>query len=371
MRRIAVLTSSRADYGIYLPLLNEIRNDSDFSLNLIVFGTHLSHIHGYTINDILSDGFNAPYRIESLTEDDTPAAISSSMALTSSKFAEFWRDHHNDHDLVFCLGDRFEMFAAVISAIPFNIPFAHLHGGETTLGAIDNIFRHGISLASGYHFVSCDEHAKRVAELNHSRDNIYNVGSLSLDKLTTLPLLTKEKFYEQFGIDLDLPTILVTLHPETVSPDKNGENAGLLSSVLLDVKDYQVLITLPNADTYGSVIRKRFQLLADESDNRIRCFNNLGPLGYFSAMKYCRFLLGNSSSGIIEAASFGKWVINLGKRQEGRVQSGNVFNISFNKDDIIRCIKKIESDNLYCGDNVYYKSDVAKSICKIIKDKRC
>lgn len=370
MRRIAVLTSSRADYGIYLPLLNTIRDDSFFDLKLIVFGTHLSQIHGHTVDNILSDGFDTHYRIESLIAEDTPAAISASMALTSLKFSEFWKDHHNDHDLVFCLGDRFEMFAAVISSVPFNIPLAHLHGGETTLGAIDNIFRHGISLASRYHFVSCEAHAERVAEIIHSTENIYNIGSLSLDKLTTMALLSTGEFNDIFGIDLEIPTILVTLHPETVSPDQNGENADLVAGVLLEIKSYQVLITMPNADTYSSVIRKRFQLLAEESGNRIRCYDNLGSLAYFSAMKYCNFLLGNSSSGIIEAASFGKWVINLGKRQEGRIHSDNVYNIPFNKTAILNCIKKIESDVQFQGKNVYYKKDVAKSICAIIRDMR-
>jgi GDP/UDP-N,N'-diacetylbacillosamine 2-epimerase (hydrolysing) len=370
MKRIAVLTSSRADYGIYLPLLDEIKNDPYFSLELVVFGTHLSNLHGYTLNNILEDGFSAPYLIETMTDGDTPAAISASMALTSLKFAEFWRDHYKDYDLVFCLGDRYEMFAAVFSAVPFNIPFAHLHGGETTLGAIDNTFRHAITMASKYHFVSCDEHAKRVAELIQSNDNIYNVGSLSLDKLTSAPILTREEFSEQFGIDFNIPTILVTLHPETVDPEKNGEYADELASVLLELKKYQSLITLPNADTFGSVIRKRFQTLPVESGNRIRCFENLGSRAYFSAMKHCAFLLGNTSSGIIEAASFGKWVINLGKRQQGRVQSENVLNLPFKKDDILINIKKIEADILFRGDNIYYKRDVAKSICAILKKSR-
>jgi GDP/UDP-N,N'-diacetylbacillosamine 2-epimerase (hydrolysing) len=367
MKRIAVLTSSRADYGIYLPLLKVLKEDSGFDLKIIVFGTHLSPFHGYTINQILNDGFNADYQIESLIAGDSPNAISTAMALTSLKFADFWRDHQYDFDLVFCLGDRYEMFAAVIAGIPFNIPFAHIHGGEKTLGAIDNIFRHSITLASKYHFVSCEAHAERVAELIQSNDVVFNVGSLSLDNLTTLPLLSINGFQDRFGINLNHQTILVTVNPETVNSQKNGENAEEVANALLELKEYQVLITLPNADTFGSLIRNRFLDLPGETDKRIHCFENLGSQGYFTAMKYCSFLLGNTSSGIIEAASFGKLVINLGNRQEGREQSQNIYNVPFNKTLILQLVEQIKNKPVYTGENIYYKGNVAKNLCSILK----
>ena len=153
MKTIGILTSSRADYGIYLPLLNILKGYSDFNLKLIVFGTHLSPFHGYSINQIQKDGFKVDYTIESILVGDTSNAISTAMALTSFKFADFWKERKNEFDLVFCLGDRYEMFAAVIAGVPYNIKFAHLHGGEKTLGSIDNIFRHAITLSSKYHFV--------------------------------------------------------------------------------------------------------------------------------------------------------------------------------------------------------------------------
>lgn len=368
MKRIAVLTSSRADYGIYLPLLKAIKNDSFFELKIVVFGTHLSPFHGQTITHILNDGFKPAYQIESLIAGDSPNAISTSMALTTLKFADFWRDHQNDFDLVFCLGDRYEMFAAVVAGIPFNITFAHLHGGEKTLGAIDNIFRHAITLAAKYHFVSCEEHGKRVAELIESTENIFNIGALSLDNFDSLKLLSKEEFYAKFGLDLNNPTILVTLHPETVSTDKNEENIEELANALLERKKYQVLITLPNADTASSIIRKRLLKLPEESNNRILCFENLGSNGYFTAMKHCSFLLGNTSSGIIEAASFGKWVINLGIRQGGRKQSQNIYNVPFNKETILHSVEIIEKNPDFNGPNIYYKKNAAKNICSILKN---
>lgn len=367
MKRIAILTSSRADYGIYLPLLKELKQNSFFEFNIIAFGTHLSPFHGYTINQIINDGFEVKFRIESMLAGDSPNAIATAMALTSLKFADFWKDHQHDFDLVFCLGDRYEMFSVVIAGIPFNIPFAHLHGGEKTLGAIDNIFRHAITLASKYHFVSCKEHGERVAELTESKDNIFDIGALSLDNLTSLTLLSKEDFYNKFDVDLNERIILVTVHPETVTPEMNGIFVEELANVLLELKKYQVIITLPNADISGLIIRNRLLQLPEESENRIQCFENLGSKAYFTAMKFCSFLLGNTSSGIIEAASFRKWVINIGNRQEGRKQSSNCFNVPFNKDLILQTIAKIEDSPDYIGTNIYYKGNAALNICSILK----
>jgi GDP/UDP-N,N'-diacetylbacillosamine 2-epimerase (hydrolysing) len=367
MKRIAILTSSRADYGIYLPLLKALKDDSYFDVKIISFGTHLSPFHGYTLNQIIKDGFDVPYQIEAMVAGDTPNAISTAMALTSLKFAEFWKNHQYDFDLVFCLGDRYEMFSAVTAGIPFNIQFAHLHGGEKTLGAIDNIFRHAITLVSKVHFVSCKEHGERVAELTGSKDNIYDIGALGLDNLNTLTLLLKEEFLLRFSVDLNQPTILVTLHPETVSPEMNEIFVNELASTLLELQNYQVIITLPNADTNGSHIRRRLLQLPDQSGNRILCFENLGSQGYFTAMKYCSFLLGNTSSGLIEAASFSKWVINLGNRQEGRKQNKNIINVPFNKRDILLSVMKIEKKSVFTGENIYFKGNAAKNICSILK----
>jgi len=367
MIRLGVLTSSRADYGIYLPLLKVIQSDEFFELTIIAFGTHLSNFHGYTLKNILNDGFEVRYQIETMIEGDTPHDIANVMGLTTLKFADFWKDHQNEFDLVFSLGDRYEMFAAVIAGIPFGIKYAHLHGGEKTLGAIDNIFRHSITLASTLHFVSCGAHGTRVAELTESEENIFNVGSLSLDNIKSLPFLSINEFFDRFNIDLSLPTILLTVHPETVSPEKNAGYVDELVKSLLALKNYQVLITLPNADTSSLIIRNRFLQLPAETDNRISCCENLGAQGYFTAMKYCVFLLGNTSSGIIEAASLKKWVINLGDRQKGRQQSNNIINSPFDYQSIIAAVKQIEQDLVYKGKNIYFKHNAAQAICTVIK----
>ncbi len=367
MKRIAILTSSRADYGIYLPLLKAMEKDIYFEVHIISFGTHLSPFHGNTIDQIRNDGFEPSFQIESMLAGDSPNAVATSMALTSLKFADFWKNHKTDFDLVFCLGDRYEMFAAVTAGIPFNIQFAHLHGGEKTLGAFDNIFRHSITLVSKFHFVSCKEHGDRVSELTELKENIFDVGALSLDNIKTLPLLSKDDFLDSFGIDLNLQTILVTVHPETLTPEMNVTYVEELSVTLLELQKYQVIITLPNADTNGTLVRGRLLQLPDQSGNRIYCFENLGPKGYLTAMKYCSFLLGNTSSGIIEAASFGKYVINLGNRQEGRKQSQNILNVPFNKTMILKSVAEIENKPIYTGGNIYFKGNAAQSICSILK----
>jgi GDP/UDP-N,N'-diacetylbacillosamine 2-epimerase (hydrolysing) len=182
--KIAILTSSRADYGIYLPLLKALDKAEDVEWGLVVFGTHLSRLHGHTVDAIEKDGFPIVKKIDALLPGDTPKAIAHSYAVTAAKFADFWSEEGADFDLVFALGDRFEMAAAVAAGIPFGIKFAHLHGGETTLGAIDNVYRHSISLASAIHFVSAEAFEQRLQHvLGDAEASIYNVGSLSLEKL--------------------------------------------------------------------------------------------------------------------------------------------------------------------------------------------
>jgi GDP/UDP-N,N'-diacetylbacillosamine 2-epimerase (hydrolysing) len=217
--KVAILTSSRADYSIYLPLLKKMQSDSFFTLEIIAFGTHLSKRHGYTLQSILDNGFPVTHVVETMPEDDSPYSVSNSMGKTMERFSSIWKDH--PYDLVFCLGDRYEMFAAGASAVPFNIRLAHIHGGEQTTGAIDDVFRHALTHMSVLHFTAAEEYKRRVISLKGSAINVYNVGALSIDNLKSIRLLSKEEFRDQFGIDLSIPSILITFHPETVSFEKN------------------------------------------------------------------------------------------------------------------------------------------------------
>jgi GDP/UDP-N,N'-diacetylbacillosamine 2-epimerase (hydrolysing) len=367
MMRVGVLTSSRADYGIYLPLLKAIERDANFELRLIVFGTHLSKFHGYTLKQIEQDGYVPYAKIESLLIGDTPNAISSSYALTNMKFADFWNYHQNEFDVVFALGDRFEMAAAVTASVPYGISIAHLHGGETTLGAIDNIYRHSISLASSIHFVSASVFLNRIQSiLDVPSKNAYNVGSLSLENLDNITLLTKEEFLEKWGIDLGVHSVLVTVHPESVAFERNELYCKEITHALKDLsKKYQVVITMPNADTSGIIYRNSFESLGKEV-NSVKIIENFGTQSYFTCMKYAQLLIGNTSSGILEAASFRKYVLNLGDRQKGRLAAENVIHVPFKLEDIVGQANFFFG-KVFKGENPYYQSKPSAKILEILK----
>ncbi|MCC9071736.1 UDP-N-acetylglucosamine 2-epimerase [Flavobacterium sp. F-65] len=362
--RVGVLTSSRADYGIYLPLLQKMKNDSFFKMEIIAFGTHLSKSHGYTLNEITKDGYNCIHMISSLISNDDEQSITSSYGLTVLKFADFWQNYK--YDLVFCLGDRFEMSAAVQAGIPFGIKFAHIHGGETTLGAIDNVYRHQISLASILHLTATDVFNKKVQSLLDSNENIFTTGSLSLNGIENFVPIERKSFFEKFDI-LDEDFILVTFHPETMSLKDNVLYAQEMGSALKKIaKDIFIVITMPNADTQGSIYREVIEKI--ELPNRILLIENFGKINYFSAMYYAKILLGNTSSGILEAASFGKFVVNVGDRQKGRLQSDNIINCEFKEEAIVSSVFKAISLKTYNGHNVYFESNAADNIIKITKN---
>lgn len=369
--RIGILTSSRADFGIYLPLINELRKDLFFDMSLIVFGTHLSKKHGYTIDEIYQNSFIPKYIIETSYFDDTPFGIGNTISDTFRRFNEFWYDNHESFDLILCLGDRYEMFAAVTSGIPFGIKFAHIHGGETTLGSIDNVYRHAITLASKFHFTATESFSKRVKSILGFGDNVFATGSLSLDGVRKTTYLSKFEFAHKWKVDLSLPTVLVTVHSETIAYEDVKDHSEELLKTLLELsKKYQILITMPNSDTNNSIIRDMIENNLCQQKNFF-IFENLGKQSYFTAMRYCLFLLGNTSSGIIEAASFKKFVINLGERQKGRLVSKNIFHSSFKFDDIMHCAKEIELNNFeFKGKNIYFKQNVAVKIINILKSIR-
>jgi GDP/UDP-N,N'-diacetylbacillosamine 2-epimerase (hydrolysing) len=368
--RIGILTSSRADYGIYRPLLKGLQEDGAFETEIIAFGTHLSPYHGYTARMIEQDGFQVRHRINSLLINDDENAVATAVALTSLKFADFWKHYDRYYDVVFCLGDRYEMFGAVTAGIPYNIPFAHLHGGETTLGAFDNIYRHAISLASRYHFVATEAYKERLVGILGTDKDIYVVGSLSLDNLRNFKTTSIEAFKQQWHIDLSQPSVLITVHPETVNTKSNNEYLHETVKALETLAGpYQLVITMPNADTQGSVYREGFQKLKTSCPERVMLVENFGTQGYFSCMQHAVFMLGNTSSGIIEGASFKKYVINLGDRQKGRLTGENVLHTPFNADAILAAVADIERRPPYSGENIYDKGGAVDLIIQSLKQQ--
>lgn len=364
--KVSVLTSSRADYSIYLPLLKALRADPYFELNIIAFGTHLSPQFGRTIDLIIKDGFTVCREVESMPFGDHSVHISEAIGKTVMNFSKIWEN--DDSDLVFALGDRFEMFAACTSSVPFMKRIAHIHGGETTLGAIDDIFRNCISYMSTYHFATTDIYRDRLYSMLGPDKYIYNVGALSIDNLKSLELLSTSAFKEKFNIDLEIPSILITFHPETVNYDLNEFYIKELIKALSEVNGYQFIFTMPNADTMGSVIRKHINEFVKNNSNGI-AVESFGTIGYLTCMKYCSFMLGNTSSGFVEASYFPKYVINLGKRQEGRIVSENIRNCEIRKDEILHHIHAFAQFAVPSEISLYGKGDTANKIVSIIKSE--
>ncbi len=362
--KVAILTSSRADYGIYLPLLKALKADIFFELHIIAFGTHLSQSHGETIQQIIQDGFEVSITVETMPDGDTPEDISKAMGKTIRNFSDVWSKH--SFDLVIALADRYEMFAACVSLVPYGIPLAHIHGGETTLGAIDDAFRHSITHMAKFHFTTTERYKDRVIQLKGSEENVCNVGALSIDNLRSLSLYTIEEFKLQFNIDLTIPSILITFHPETVAFEKNSEYIRELVGALKVLADYQLIINMPNADTMGTMIREELKAFIKGAKHAI-AVESFGVLGYLSCMKHCSMMLGNSSSGFVEASFFPKYVINLGDRQKGRIVTDNILNCEIKKNEILAAVDNFRVIKLNHSCNIYGDGNAAREIVKTLK----
>ena len=338
-RHIAVVTVSRSDYGIYYPILKKIQDDPDLCLHLIVAGMHLSPEFGLTVEAIEADGFEISERVEMLLSSDTPEGIAKSMGLGTIGFAQAYARFRPD--ILVVLGDRFEMHAAAVAALPFKIPVAHIHGGELTQGAIDDALRHSMTKLSHLHFVSTDVYAKRVIQLGEEPWRVVTCGALSLDNLSATRLLTREEFADQFGITLPEKFLLVTYHPVTLEYEQTERQVRELLAAL-DAVGLPVLFTMPNADTGGRVIRRLIEeFLSEHPDSK--GIENLGTQGYFSTMALATAMVGNSSSGIIEAASFSLPAVNVGNRQRGRTSGKNVIDVGCTHAEILAGVKKATS----------------------------
>lgn len=368
MVRIGILTSSRADFGVYKPLLSALRKDKEISFEIIAFGTHLSKFHGFTLQEILDDGFTVKYKVETTLANDSEEAIATSAALTSLKFAAFWADHCKEFDIVLCLGDRYEMFSAVIAGVPFGIKYAHFYGGDYSKGAIDNVYRDCLSMAAQIHFTSTEKCADRLKKILIDYCSIDVVGLLSLEELKNIELLSIEEFKKIWNIDLNKPSILATFHPETINPINNEVYANIIYEVLIDIsKEFQLIITMPNADINGCIYREVYLKLKERLKTKIQLIENFGQRSYFSCMKHTALMIGNTSSGISEAASFNKYFVNIGNRQVGREFGKNIISVSFDKDEIIKAIKETLTHGYYKGTNIYEKKNSIDLIISTLK----
>lgn len=365
MRKICVVTGTRAEYGLLKPLLNKIKADDKLQLQLVVTGMHLSPEFGLTYKQIEEDGFTIDEKVEMLLSSDTSVGVAKAMGLATISFADSF--NRLKSDIVVILGDRFEMLAVAQTALIMQIPIAHIHGGEVTLGAYDDAIRHSITKMANWHFVSSNQHQRRVIQLGEQPSSVFNVGALGIENIKDLPLLTKQQIYKQLRIKEECPTFLVTYHPETTT-----ENTMLglkaLCNGLRKYQNYNIVITKANADNGGREINKQLENYALTQDN-VHFFDSLGQLNYLSLLQYVIAVIGNSSSGLIEAPYFNIPTVNIGERQLGRECPKSVIHCKLNEQSIEQAIK----DALSYNDGYEYifgEGDTSKQILTILKEEK-
>ena len=370
MRTIGVVTVSRSDYGMYLPVLTKIQEDPELKLHLMVTGMHLSPEFGLTARTIEADGFEINDRVEMLLSSDTPEGISKAMGLGLIGFAQCFALFRPEILLV--LGDRFEMHAAALAALPFKIPVAHIHGGEITEGAIDDALRHSITKLSHVHFVSTEEYGRRVTQMGEEPWRVFVSGSPAVNNLHMLTLLEREQLATQFGLRLDSPPLLVTFHPVTLEYEQTEWQMSELLEALR-VVGLPVVFTMPNADTNGRLIKRMMEEFIKINPSA-QIVGNLGTQGYFSLMAYAAAMVGNSSSGIIEAPFFKLPVVNIGSRQQGRVRTKNIIDVGYSRSEIREAIAIVVSPTFRAGlvdlVNLHGDGYAAERIVKYLREIR-
>lgn len=370
MKRIGIMTGTRAEYGLLKSLMQEINKDNDLELYLIVSGMHLSPEFGMTYKEIEEDGFEINAKVEMLLSSDSPAGISKSIGLGVIGFAdEFQRA---DLDMLILLGDRYEALSAAISAMVMRIPIAHLHGGELTEGAIDEGIRHSITKMSYLHFTSTEEYRRRVIQLGENPERVFCVGAIGVENIKKINLMTKEELERSIHFEIDENTVIVTYHPVTLENNTVEEQFLNLLEVLDRNPKIRMIFTKANADTNGRIVNELIDKYAAQNSERACAFVSLGQKRYLSALKYCRIVIGNSSSGIIEAPSFGKPIINIGDRQKGRICADSVINCGYTQQEIQQAMEtalteEFENKARNCR-NPYEKENTAANIISVIKD---
>ena len=368
-RKICVITGTRSEYGLLFWLMKEIQSSNTSELQIIVTGTHLSPEFGETYREIEKDGFFINKKVEILLASDSPVGISKSMGLAMIGFSDAYANLNPD--IIVVLGDRFEIFAAASAATVARIPIAHLSGGETTEGAFDEAFRHSITKMSHLHFVSTKKYKERVIQLGEQPDRVFDVGAFGIDNIRNLQLLTKDDLEKSLDFKFGQRNLLITFHPVTLENSTSKQQFSNLLSVLEKLKNTHLIFTQANADTDGRIINQMIIKYVSSNSNKAVFYKSLGQLRYLSTLQYMDGVVGNSSSGLVEAPSFKIGTINIGDRQLGRVKSESVidcdssikgiqgaFNTLFGEE-----FKKLVSN----VENPYDKGKVADKISRVIQ----
>ena len=369
MRKICVVTSTRAEYGLLYWLLKEIEADSELKLQLIVTGMHLSPEFGLTYKEIEKE-FKIDKKIEILSSSHTSLDICAEMARVYEKFAPALAELKPD--ILVLLGDRYEIFGVAGVASIMQIPIAHIHGGETTQGAFDEAFRHSITKMSHIHFAATNEYANRIIQLGEEPSRVFNVGGTSIENIKKLNLLSKEEFEKSIDFRLAKKNILITFHPVTLENSSAREQFNELLNALDELEETNFIFTKANSDTDGDVINKMIDEYVSENPQKAVAFASLGQLRYLSAIKFVDIVLGNSSSGLLEVPSFKKATINIGDRQKGRARASSVIDVRPVKEEILAAIKRAYSkefeQTLKDTINPYDGGNPSKKMVKVLKE---
>lgn len=368
LRKICVFTGTRAEYGLLRPLMQEIAGDRRLKLQILCSGMHLSREFGFTYKEIELDGFDINEKVDMILGSDSPEGICKSTGLGIGKFAESYAKLKPD--IVVVLGDRFETFAAAFAAMISRIPVAHVGGGDATYGLIDEAIRHSITKMSQLHFTTTSEYRHRVIQLGEDPRRVFCTGALGIDNIRSLKPLSKVEFEKWAGIKLKKRNLLITFHSVTLEHNTSKLHFGKLLKVLDGLKETNLFFTKANADTFGRVINVMIDDYVAHNRHKARAYASMGQLRYLSAMKYVDALVGNSSSGIIEAPSFKKGVINIGCRQAGRIRAKNVIDCLPEEKNLRSAINKLYSSQfkhmLRSVVNPYGNGNTAKKIKKIL-----
>ena len=367
-RKVCIVTGSRAEYGLLYWLIKEVEADKNLKLQLIATGMHLSSEFGLTYKEIEKD-FKIDKKIDMHLSSDTSIGISKSMSIAQTSFAKAYIELKPD--IVVVLGDRYEIFSAVSSAMISRIPIAHLHGGEATEGSIDEAIRHCITKMSHLHFTATEEYSKRVMQLGEDSKRVFNVGGAGIENIKRLKLLTKVKFEKSINFKLKKKNVLVTFHPVTLELKTSKKHFQEILNSLDELKDTNIIFTKANSDADGKIINQMIDKYISKNLDKSIGVASLGQLNYLSALQYIDFVIGNSSSGLLEVPSFRIGTINIGDRQNGRIKADSVVDCLPNKKSIKKAIKIVYSKKfqklLKDVKNPYGDECASKKIIKVLK----
>lgn len=363
MKKIAVVTSTRAEYGILKPLIARLQKEENFKVQLLVTGTHLSDGYGNTQKEILADGNSIYKKIPILEEGNTSRDISFVMANAIRGFAVYFAEEKPD--LVVVLGDRTEMLGVCCAAMNERIPIAHLHGGELTEGAVDDCVRHAITKMSYLHFPATEEYRRRIIQMGENPKRVYAVGALGVENILKTSLLPYEDMCRETGVPLGSKYVVVTFHPVTLEDNTAFEQVEALISAMEQKDNYFYLITKANADVGSEAVNKRLEEFSGQHENA-KLVTSLGMVRYLSAVKYSEMVLGNSSSGIIEAPALGIPTVNIGDRQKGRLMASTIINCKANKADIVSAME-MAAVTEHRVSHLYGDGNTAEKIVQVLK----